>query len=358
MAWRKDKKVQEAIGYNPAAEAQKQAGLSGTQRAGEYNQTKATLQSGGIKTDMPSAPVVKETKTETAKKAPEAQKIKQETKQEPTTTGPVLNDGSGGRQSQFKSEDPESDAKRIMEQNGLGKKYIKEDGTIDYKKLNRSKIGWQILSALSKGLAGFGSALSGYNFIGDGSSVSPQMQRIQEIIDTQKGREENKYVDDREFNKKVRETNLSTEQQKIIADHAHKNNLELKDTDQKHNKEILAIQQNYNQDNMRYNNDLAKDKTKFDAETAVETDRGLKQNDIDAALKQIEVSKTIDPKDARHAGVIEALRKDGYRYDDNIRKWIDSGGNVVSNLASIIQGFIPMPSDARIKKFASRSIFK
>lgn len=340
--------------YDPSQTAMQNSKKTGTQAAGEYNQTKATLQQAGINTNQPASKSVAKPATQPVEEKVETAKTAKTANAE--TTGPVLNDGSYNMKSQFKSEDSESDAKRIMEQNGLGKKYIKEDGTIDYDKLNKSKTGWKILSMLGNGLAGFGSALSGHNFSGDNGLANYQLQRRQEIIDTQKGREENKYVDDREFNKKVREMNLSTEQQKIIADYAHKHNIELKEIDQKFAERIIELQQINTQANMQLSNELAKDKTKFDAETAVETDRGLKQNDIDYAVKQIETMGQIDPKDARNAGVVEALRKDGYRYDDNIRKWIDSGGNVVSNLASIIQGFIE--SDARIKKFASRSIFK
>ena len=42
---------------------------------------------------------------------------------------------------------------KVAKQQGLGK-YVKEDGTIDYDKLQKSKVGYQILNALLSGIAG------------------------------------------------------------------------------------------------------------------------------------------------------------------------------------------------------------
>ena len=42
---------------------------------------------------------------------------------------------------------------KVAKQQGLGK-YVKEDGTIDYDKLQKSKVGYQILNALLAGIAG------------------------------------------------------------------------------------------------------------------------------------------------------------------------------------------------------------
>ena len=42
---------------------------------------------------------------------------------------------------------------KVAKQQGLGK-YVKEDGTVDYDKLQKSKVGYQILNALLSGIAG------------------------------------------------------------------------------------------------------------------------------------------------------------------------------------------------------------
>lgn len=49
---------------------------------------------------------------------------------------------------------------KVAKQQGLGK-YVKEDGTVDYDKLQKSKVGYQILNAL---LAGIGGAAAGAAF--------------------------------------------------------------------------------------------------------------------------------------------------------------------------------------------------
>lgn len=123
------------------------------------------------------------------------------------------------------TEDPEADAKRIMEQNGLNvKKYLKEDGSIDYRKLHRA-MGW------GKALAGiFGAIGSGFAGLGfrDGLSAEQAQKmvdnaggRYKEVIDTQKGREENKYNDDRELKKLAKTYDLSTENQAALMKYAN-----------------------------------------------------------------------------------------------------------------------------------------
>ena len=49
---------------------------------------------------------------------------------------------------------------KVAKQQGLGK-YVKEDGTVDYDKLQKSKVGYQILNAL---IAGIGGAAAGAAF--------------------------------------------------------------------------------------------------------------------------------------------------------------------------------------------------
>lgn len=58
------------------------------------------------------------------------------------------------------TEPEESYEAKIARMNGLDK-YIKDDGTVDYKKLHKSKIGFQILRGLLGGLAGAGAGLAG-----------------------------------------------------------------------------------------------------------------------------------------------------------------------------------------------------
>lgn len=65
-----------------------------------------------------------------------------------------------------KTEKPEEDKTydnyiaKVAKQQGLGK-YVKEDGTVDYDKLQKSKVGYQILNAL---IAGIGGAAAGAAF--------------------------------------------------------------------------------------------------------------------------------------------------------------------------------------------------
>lgn len=75
------------------------------------------------------------------------------TNDKPPTTPPKTED---------KTEDKTYDnyVTKVAKQQGLGK-YVKEDGTVDYDKLQKSKVGYQILNAL---IAGIGGAAAGAAF--------------------------------------------------------------------------------------------------------------------------------------------------------------------------------------------------
>ena len=87
----------------------------------------------------------------------------------PTNNAPADNKSADNKSADNKSSDDkeptepeESYEAKIAKMNGLDK-YIKEDGTVDYKKLHKSKIGFQILNALMAGLAGAGAGAAGKN---------------------------------------------------------------------------------------------------------------------------------------------------------------------------------------------------
>lgn len=76
-----------------------------------------------------------------------------------TNTPKVTN----GKQSKTEEEDSntyDNYVAKVAKQQGLGK-YVKEDGTVDYDKLQKSKVGYQILNAL---IAGIGGAAAGAAF--------------------------------------------------------------------------------------------------------------------------------------------------------------------------------------------------
>lgn len=81
---------------------------------------------------------------------------------------PVVNSPADNKPADSKPTDKEptkpeeSYEAKIARMNGLDK-YIKEDGSVDYKKLHKSKIGFQILNALMAGLAGAGAGAAGKN---------------------------------------------------------------------------------------------------------------------------------------------------------------------------------------------------
>lgn len=159
-----------------------------------------------------------------------SKQIKEGKKEPESTTSENNNNGggSGNGSSSNSTEDhkptindngdPESDAKRIMEMNGLNvDKYTKEDGSIDYKKLQRSKIGFSILNALLGGLAG-GAAGAAFKDIPDLSKglVAQEIAKRQEVVDTQKSREEDKYVTKRDLERYAQQMGISTTQAKQL----------------------------------------------------------------------------------------------------------------------------------------------
>lgn len=97
---------------------------------------------------------------ENRKKAEEANKpaINAPVDNKPTDNAPIVNKPTDKEP----KKPEESYEAKIARMNGLDK-YIKEDGTVDYKKLHKSKIGFQILNALMAGLAGAGAGAAGKN---------------------------------------------------------------------------------------------------------------------------------------------------------------------------------------------------
>jgi len=80
----------------------------------------------------------------------------------------------------------ESYEAKIAKMNGLDK-YIKEDGTVDYKKLHKSKIGFQILNALMAGLAGAGAGAAGKGAPDmSNSMLSQEINKRDEVVNKAK----------------------------------------------------------------------------------------------------------------------------------------------------------------------------
>lgn len=82
------------------------------------------------------------------------------------TTGGTSNTETTNKNTNKKTEKTEDNktydnyVAKVAKQQGLGK-YVKEDGTVDYDKLQKSKVGYQILNAL---IAGIGGAAAGAAF--------------------------------------------------------------------------------------------------------------------------------------------------------------------------------------------------
>lgn len=84
------------------------------------------------------------------------------------------------------SEPQESYEAKIAKMNGLDK-YIKDDGTVDYKKLHKSKIGFQILNALMAGLAGAGAGAAGKGAPDmSNSMLSQEINKRDEVVNKAK----------------------------------------------------------------------------------------------------------------------------------------------------------------------------
>ena len=82
--------------------------------------------------------------------------VKTDTETPKAPTGDIpLNKQNTDNKPENKTEDKTYDnyIAKVAKQQGLGK-YVKEDGTIDYDKLQKSKVGYQILNALLSGIAG------------------------------------------------------------------------------------------------------------------------------------------------------------------------------------------------------------
>lgn len=80
----------------------------------------------------------------------------------------------------------ESYEAKIAKMNGLDK-YIKDDGTVDYKKLHKSKIGFQILNALMAGLAGAGAGAAGKGAPDmSNSMLSQEINKRDEVVNKAK----------------------------------------------------------------------------------------------------------------------------------------------------------------------------
>lgn len=83
------------------------------------------------------------------------------------------------------SPDYDLNAKKALEANGLGK-YVKEDGSIDYNKLEKSKVGWKVLQGLGSAMAAFGSGMTGANFDASNGFASQELAKRQEVQDAYK----------------------------------------------------------------------------------------------------------------------------------------------------------------------------
>lgn len=111
--------------------------------------------------------------------------------------------------------DYEAEARKSLEANNLGK-YIKEDGEIDFKKLNRSKVGYQILQALAGAAAGAGAGLAGQQFdpsIMKNGIIGQQIQNRQDAIDKVQEAAANKTQDERDLDSFTKQLKLGTEEQ-------------------------------------------------------------------------------------------------------------------------------------------------
>lgn len=139
--------------------------------------------------------------------------------------------------------------------NGLSK-YVNEDGTVDFDRLEKSKTGWKILSGLGNAMAAFAKGMTGVDFAQNSGIAADQLNRRKEIQDKYKEAQQKKLNDVTDmdtFNKKADKQHeqskemaqlhndlaidllgenaaLSTEQEQIMADYmaelARKTNLQ------------------------------------------------------------------------------------------------------------------------------------
>lgn len=209
----------------------------------------------------------------------------------------------------------ETAAKRVMQENGLkSEKYTNSDGSVNYDKLNKSKTGWKILGMLGNAMAGFGSAMTGHNFSTDSGLANYQMQRRQDVIDTQKGREENKYQDARESQKYKDKSNVDDDSKRIADERA-----------QKHTLERDAKQQEYNEKNLK---------------TAQELQEKIYELELTQTENIDNYYKNMDSNDAKKIGEGKTLSSDPYAGRKALRDDITGYGNLATN---VIKTFLPSP---------------
>lgn len=108
-------------------------------------------------------------------------------------------------------------AKKALEANGLDK-YVKEDGSIDYKKLEKSKVGWKVLQGLGSAMAAFGSGMTGHNFDASNGFASQEIAKRQEVQDSYKDTAEDEMSDQRDMETFTKKMNLNHKERLAFQD--------------------------------------------------------------------------------------------------------------------------------------------
>lgn len=117
----------------------------------------------------------------------------------------------------IESPDYDLNAKKALEANGLGK-YVKEDGSIDYKKLEKSKVGWKVLQGLGSAMASFASGITGHSFDASNGFASQELAKRQEVQDAYKETAQQELDDQRGIETFAKQLKMNNEELKDFND--------------------------------------------------------------------------------------------------------------------------------------------
>lgn len=135
----------------------------------------------------------------------------------PANNAPAPQDTGNGNIADPEAPDYNLGAKKALEANGLDK-YVKEDGSIDYKKLEKSKVGWKVLQGLGSAMASFASGMTGHNFDASNGFASQEIAKRQEVQDAYKDTAEDEMNDQRDMETFTKKMNLNHKERLAFQD--------------------------------------------------------------------------------------------------------------------------------------------
>lgn len=204
--------------------------------------------------------------------------------------------------------------------NGLSK-YVNEDGTVDFDKLEKSKTGWKILSGLGNAMAQFAKGMTGVDFAQNSGIASDQLNRRKEIQDKYKEAQQKKLDDVRDMDT----TNKKADKQHEL------------------NKEMAAFQ-----------NDLAADLMAEGIELSTEQQQNMADylDDLVRRGKLADLQQYSNMSAAQKAEFRQLLRLQGPWWQEAAKQGLGWVANKIPGMGT------KDDSDEGVKHFARRSVFR